>query len=142
MSSARVRVMPIVVGNATVHLVERRDGGGGGGDSGYFLVAADVRLIADLQESTFYSVQKIALDKLDEAAHADAVVSSRTDDVAALLAVGALDAGASHCRLVSLDMAKAMMSFLAAPLASSDLLQVTNVMCHVAQLQICRHNVD
>jgi hypothetical protein len=135
--STRVRVVPVVVGDASVYVVERRYAGGGdgvgggaggdndGGDcnSGRYLVANDVRRLAALKETKYYSVQKLALATLDEAARRNALVTSRADDVAALMAAGALATIASHFKLVSLDLAKAMLAFSVAPLVSCDRLQ-------------------
>jgi hypothetical protein len=113
------RVVPFIVGNnVKAHVIVR-----GHADACYFLVAADVKRLVALKETTYYRVQRLAIDALDEASRADALMASCAHDMAALLAAGALDPGATHCKLVSLELAKALFAFSAAPLTTAARLQ-------------------
>jgi hypothetical protein len=113
--ATRARVVPFFVKDALVHVILRR-----GAVGGQFLVAADVKTLVALKDSAFYRTQKLALGALDEAARSAALVASRGDEIAALMAAGVLDTGATHCKLTSIDLVAAMLDLAARPLATSD----------------------
>jgi hypothetical protein len=112
--ATRARVVPFFVKDALVHAILQRGAVGG----------QYVKTLVALKDSAFHRTQKLALGgvgALDEAARTGVLVASRGDEIAALMAAGVLDAGASHCKLLtSIDLVAAMLDLAARPLATSD----------------------